>query len=162
MFEPSGFRFTSKLRLIGGSAERTGRATAPVGLVSGVRPVFAIGVPTGSRPLNTRLRRSSLSKGTPGVRVVAPVGLKVAVDAGRAMRLSPLLLPAPPVGRIGKSPRKGCASITRCAMSPLAARPRPLPKSRAGIVFKARRYAGLMRRRLASSFPRSGLKRSRS
>ena len=161
---------------LGSSIGRAGRVTAPVGRVSEV-PVVVVSAGSpglGSLPLKTRARRSSLSNGTPGVRSAAPVGrarvwVPVSTRAGRAIGLrsarSPPLPPElvdPSAGRAGRSPRRGSEATTRLASTSFTGRnlTLSLPRSFAGKDVTARRYAGLVRRRYASSSDRSGLNRS--
>ena len=182
----SGLTLRSTLRLLsslllpsaGSRIGRAGRATAPVGRDSDAPVVvLSAGIEgVGSRPLRTRVRRSSSSNGTPGVRAAAPVGRSGiwtprVTRAGRATWLrsarSPPVPPTaalldPNAGRKGKSPRRGSEPITRLANSSLAGRSLTLspPSSFAGKVVTARRYAGLVRRRFLSSSGRSAVKRS--
>lgn len=152
---------------------RAGRATAPVGRVS-ITPgaafsVVATGV--GSRPLSTRERRNSLSRGTPGVRTAAPVCRAGKSRAGvtRAGRATITRSPPSPLallaiafaGLTGRSPRNGSVPITRRARASFAGCNLALvPKSLADAEVTARRCAGLTRRKFASSPARRGINRS--
>lgn len=133
----------SVLRLTRGSVGSAGLTTAPVGLAFDAPLSLGVVVAeTGSRPLKIRERRRSLSSGTPGVRVAAPVGRRsnAAAGSGRAVPAAAVLFLGITVGLIDKS-RKGFSLITRRARSLLAGCGRAvrLPKSRAGTAVTARR-----------------------
>lgn len=123
-------------RGVGGS----GRATAPVGRVSGSALVFPSdrlgcdgsdgSLGRGSRPRKTRDRLRSSSNATPGVRSVAPVG-----RSGTSRTGAPTSRP-----RRGKSARSGSDSTTRRAICSSAGWPRlsELPKSLRGTLVTPR------------------------
>lgn len=155
---PSRPRFISSPRSAGTRTGRAGRTTAPVGRASiapsvTLGPVFSMGIcGLGSRPLNTRERRNSLSSATPGVRTAAPVdrpgnSTAGATRAGRATVTRSLRSPLPPrsgmafAGLTGRSPRNGSPLITRRADTSSAARNFLLsaPKSFADTPVTARR-----------------------
>ena len=152
---------------------RGGRATAPVGLLSGV-PAFELSpgeAIRGSRPLKTLERRSSSSSGAPGVRVAAPVlsgrpavGKRIGgrAIAGRSGRW----LADDPSGRVptraGSPPLIGSELYARRASVSSARSGRTVssPIDLAGILVTARRYAGLTRCSWANSYARNAVKRS--
>lgn len=160
------------------SSERlAGRSTAPVGRVSTApTPLVGAGKPflvgRGSRPFKTRERRNSSSSATPGFLVAAPVGRCISAFAATLAGRVALTLPArsPRFARsltvrttlAGKSLRNGSELTTRRASAASAGRARApsAPKSRAVIDVTARSCAGFTRRRLASSSPRIGRRRS--
>ena len=106
-------------RSIGWRCSRAGRVTAPVGRASISLPeviVFTTGVAgLASRPLSTRDRRSSSSRGTPGVRIDAPVDVDAGgIDPIRGARLalrSVLLAVSAVAARAGNPVRKGTSLI---------------------------------------------------
>jgi hypothetical protein len=151
-----------------------GRETAPVELpvpLLGVeRDVSTAGAGRGSRLLRMRVRRSSPSSGTPGVRAAAPVE-RSAICAGGLTRAGrpPMESPRSPPeaelllsgARAGR-PRSGALPITRRAISSVArcGRRSSLPICRAVAVVTARNSSGFIRRRPASSSPRNAVSRA--
>lgn len=130
------------------SSRGSGRATTPVGRVSGAGAgvelvsVFCVGrgsTGLGSRPRKTLERRRSSSSSTPGARSAAPVGRSgISIcglrRGGRTNISSPGVLPTNP-SRRGSSRFCGEASITlRATRSLSTPRPRPSgsPKSLRG------------------------------
>jgi len=141
---------------------RVGRVTAPVGRVSTSLPedVSTVGVELcggacrASRPLSTRERRSSLSSGTPGVRVAAPVAggnTLVSTRAGRPTFRS--AAESALGGLAGKPVNKGSEPITLLAKasSALVGLRSSLPICFALADVTARNCTGLTLFRFASS-----------
>jgi len=156
----SGVRSTLSLR---SEFVRGGLVTAPVGRASTSGPVVVLtaGVDgRASRPFKTRVRRRSLSSGTPGVRVAAPVALSTGwvLEFARAGRPT-VISPVPPAvfsragALAGKSVRNASEPIARLASASLAlcGRRFSLPICWAEADVTARSEAGLTRRRFASS-----------